>query len=233
MAMSARLLRPVATGFNPKSLSGLVAWYDANVASSLTISTGVSNWANLEGTASRDLQQTTGNNQPLVVTGFNSKSAIQFNGTSHFLARTFSHANPCHEFVVARVDVADKTNAITDAGSFGRKLLYASSSNGLIVYQGQNGAVSANNALTAGTPFLADSEFANATSVGRLNGAQYGTGNAGAGVPNGMTVGRWPGISQYGEISVAEIILYERLLSPAEAARVRRYLAGKYGITLA
>lgn len=233
MPMNPRLLRPTAAGgFDPRRISGLVAWYDANVSTSITISTGVSNWANLEGTATRDLQQSTGNNQPLVVTGFNGKSAIQFNGTSHFLARTFSHANPCHEFVVCRVDVGSKSNAITDGGTFGRKLLYATSSNGLIVYQGQNGPVSGNNIFTAGTPFLADSEFANANSVGRFNGTQYGTGNAGAGVPNGMTVGRWPGIAQYGEVSVAEIILYERILSTAEAARVRRYLGGKYGITI-
>ena len=51
MPMSPRLLRPrAASGFTPKAISGLSAWYDASVASSVTITSGfVSQWNDLSG----------------------------------------------------------------------------------------------------------------------------------------------------------------------------------------
>ena len=49
MSMNPRLLRPTASGFNPKSIAGLEAWYAADVASSITIATGVQQWADLSG----------------------------------------------------------------------------------------------------------------------------------------------------------------------------------------
>ena len=36
MPMSPRLLRPRATGFNPKSIAGLAFWIDAGSTASLT-----------------------------------------------------------------------------------------------------------------------------------------------------------------------------------------------------
>ena len=37
MAMSPRLLRPRASGFNPRSIPGLAVWLDASKASSVTL----------------------------------------------------------------------------------------------------------------------------------------------------------------------------------------------------
>lgn len=227
------MVDPFSSWFDPRGISGLVCWYDANASRSITISTGVSAWANLEGTSSRDLQQTTANNQPIVVNNFNGRSAIEFNGTTHFLQRAFSYARPCHEFVVARFTATGRNQGITDGSDFATKLLWHNSTN-FIVYQGLNGQIS--DAYQNMRPFVIDSEFANATSIGRLNGSKFasGDGNAGTGVPVGMTVGKWGGgQSFYGAIAVAEIILYGRRLSSDEAARVRLYLSRKYAVSVA
>ena len=83
MAMSPRLLRPRATGFNPKSISGLALWLDPTDSSTYTVATGVSEWRDRSGNG-RNFSQSTGNNQPTLST-LNGKTALSFNGTSHRL----------------------------------------------------------------------------------------------------------------------------------------------------
>jgi hypothetical protein len=83
MAMSPRLLRPRATGFSPKSISGLALWLDPTDSSSMTIDTGVSVISDKSGNA-RNFASSVGNNQPTLTT-IAGKTALNFNGTSHRL----------------------------------------------------------------------------------------------------------------------------------------------------
>jgi len=83
--MSPRLLRPRATGFSPKNLSGLVMWLDPTDATTYTISTGVSEWRDKSG--SNTFTQTTGNNQPTLAT-IGGKTAFSFDGTNDHLLST-------------------------------------------------------------------------------------------------------------------------------------------------
>jgi len=86
MPISPRLLRPRATGFNPKTISGLAAWYDAADATTLTLATGVSQWNDKSGNG-RNLTQSTGNNQPASGTRtIGGKNALDFDGTNDALA---------------------------------------------------------------------------------------------------------------------------------------------------
>ena len=86
MAMSPRLLRPRATGFNPKSISGLLAWYDASDSSTITVGTGVSAWADKSGNG-YTLRQSTANNQPVTGTRtIGGKNALDFDGTNDVLS---------------------------------------------------------------------------------------------------------------------------------------------------
>jgi hypothetical protein len=84
--MSARLLRPRATGFNPKSISGLAFWLDANDSSTVTLASGaVSSWASKSGSGSpRTFTQSTANNRPTTTT-VNGKTAIRFDGVNDSL----------------------------------------------------------------------------------------------------------------------------------------------------
>ena len=61
-------------------------WLDASDSSTITIATGISNWADKSGNLN-DAQQGTGSAQPTVNSGgLNSLDTISFNGTSQFLA---------------------------------------------------------------------------------------------------------------------------------------------------
>jgi hypothetical protein len=86
MAMSPRLLRPRATGFNPKSISGLKLWLDAANASTFTLNgTGVSQWSDGSGTGNHFVQATS-NNQPSRTDTQNGKSVVTFDGSNDRLA---------------------------------------------------------------------------------------------------------------------------------------------------
>ena len=82
MAMNPRLLRPRASGFNPKSLPGLVYWLDASQSSTITVSTGVSTWRDAAGSSIK-AEQSTANAQPAYQTAAqNGKNAVYFDGTN-------------------------------------------------------------------------------------------------------------------------------------------------------
>lgn len=85
--MSPRLLSPRASGaFTPRSISGLLAWYDAADASTLTIATGVSAWADKSGN-NHTLRQPIGNNQPASGTRtIGGRNALDFDGTNDVLS---------------------------------------------------------------------------------------------------------------------------------------------------
>ena len=86
MAMSNKTLRPRVSGFNPKSISGLYAWYDAADASTITQATGVSAWADKSGNG-RTCSQATGANQPAyVLAGQNGKNVIDFASSTYRMA---------------------------------------------------------------------------------------------------------------------------------------------------
>ena len=82
MAMNQKLLRPKASGFNPKALPGFVYWLDASQSSTITIATGVSEWRDAAGGTIK-ATQITANNQPAYqLAQQNGKNAVYFDGTN-------------------------------------------------------------------------------------------------------------------------------------------------------
>jgi hypothetical protein len=126
--MSPRLLRPLASGFNPKSISGLAAWYDASDASTLTIATGVSQWRDKSGNG-RTLRQSTGNNQPLSTNRtLNGKAVLDFDGTNDVLSYVDTGGTPIYDIDLATsravtffgVLASDLGNSVRDVMSLQR-----------------------------------------------------------------------------------------------------------------
>jgi len=77
MSMSPRLMRPRATGFNPKSISGLKLWLDVANTSSLTFNgSTVSQVNDLSGNGFHATQGTANNQPTYQATGFNSKPTL-------------------------------------------------------------------------------------------------------------------------------------------------------------
>ena len=93
MAMSPRLLRPLASGFTPKNIPGLAVWYDIATFSSLTAATppvvngsAIHQVADISGNG-RAATQTTGNNQPTYQSaGINSRPALSFDSNDSVLS---------------------------------------------------------------------------------------------------------------------------------------------------
>jgi hypothetical protein len=79
MVMSPRLLRPRATGFNPKSISGLKLWLDVANTSSLTFNgSTVSQVNDLSGNGFHATQGTANNQPTYQATGANGKPTLFF-----------------------------------------------------------------------------------------------------------------------------------------------------------
>jgi len=80
--MSPRLLRPRATGFNPKSIAGIKMWLDASDSSTITLNGGnVSAWADKTGNATNASQVTAASQPAYNATGQNGRGIIEFDST--------------------------------------------------------------------------------------------------------------------------------------------------------
>lgn len=236
-AMSPRLLRPVASGFNPKSISGLEAWYAADVASSITIATGVQQWSDLSGKG-RHLTQAVTNNQPAYnsVT-LNGKPTVTFDGNNDSLrAAAFTLAQPNHYFLVFRYEatissgsrVADgRSGSGTRGGEFfdffGPMGMFAGS-----LLQTSPVADATKRAFN-----VWDVVFNGSSSAIRLRKtASVIEGNAGSNGMIGLTLGADgnPTAASLANVSIAEFLLFSRSLPVTEADKVRQYLGNKYNL---
>jgi hypothetical protein len=89
MPMSPRLLRPrQAGGFDPRTIAGIVGWYDGSKISG-TSGDPVSQWDDLSGAnlSGRNLVQSTEASRPTVTTA-GSRKAVAFNGSSQWMRQS-------------------------------------------------------------------------------------------------------------------------------------------------
>jgi len=118
MPMSPRLLRPRATGFNPRSISGLGLWLDAtkttSVLNSISPDTAATNgqtvrrWMDQSGTAGH-ANQASGTAQPT----YSVPDALDFDGTNDTLEipKNISRNRGCITiFIVFKADVVTSSN---------------------------------------------------------------------------------------------------------------------------
>lgn len=240
MPMNPRLLRPRQTGFNPKSISGIVAWWDASVSSSISLdgSSNVSSWADLSGN-SRTLSQTTANNRPAYNTAVVSgKPVVNFDGSNDAMLATFTLAQPCHYFVVWRYDSAYVSgNPRVIDGATGNSMGFFRTSATQMALTAGGSNLTANITDAEGQAFSVTEIRANGASSSVLrNGADRtanpGT-NIGSGSPGGIYLGVFGnGFSAPGDVSFAEILIYSSVLASGDASKVRSYLGKKYGISV-
>lgn len=254
MSMSPRLLRPRATGFNPKSISGLAGWWDAGVSSSLAQNTNATGsvtatddpigyWGDLSGNGNH-LTTTALNNRPFYKPGaINGQPCLAFDGANDTLQKAFTLAQPCWHFAVL------KFNAAYSGGS-------PRCWDGAQVAVGLTRLDQTTMSVYAG-PAYADANIVKATVTDAemqsfaiwdvpLNGNQtriYKAGvnrtnpsaqNTGSNSPSGLFLAVYAnGFSSPANISIAEVLIYSRALSSPEARMVRSYLGKKYALSYA
>jgi hypothetical protein len=234
MAMSPRLLRPLATGFNPRSIADLAVWYDASVASSITIATGVEQWNDLSGN-DRHLTQTITNNQPAYITNLlNGKPALRFDGSNDSLSASFTLGTNTRVFCVGNylANTVNRTLFDGPAGNTGNTMRHYISTTTRPGAFGGAALVAAADTTVTGW-FIWETVFAGLGGLLIRDGVTLASGNIGTASPGGVRLGIFGnGSSNPANCEIAEFLIYSRVISNSESARVRSYLGRKYAITV-
>jgi len=248
MPMNPRLLRPraSATGFDPRKIGTLAAWYDFSDSSTLAlVNSLVSEIRNKSGTAPT-LSQGVEANRPSL-SAINGKQAALFDGANDHLfsntavagegtifavfGRTGNNNSVAVSFCAApstitalAVGTAAGNDATADASVFGR-------------FSG-TGGVFTGTAQTLDSPHVVVSGTFNRTAAPalRVNGVT-GTQSVSAftGNANQAAIGARNVSTTYQSFfnsTVGEVLLYPSVLSAAQIQAVERYLAAKWGISL-
>jgi hypothetical protein len=246
MAMSPRLLRPRATGFNPKSISGLKLWLDATDATTITLNgSSVSEWRDKSGNAFH-FSQGTSNNQPSYTGTINGKAAIVFDGTNDGLDRlsvtnsTVADATGACAFLVYEVSGTDTQYAAfrtltngsghdrfnsTTFHSYFRTSRFAS----LTPAPPSSGKV----LLTSSSDVSADTQTLRINGSASITQACATTFAAWRALSGGLATWAIGYDASYLAGSVGEVIVVGRAVAATEIATVEKYLARKWGVTLA
>jgi len=262
MSMSPRLLRPANT-FSPRSISGLALWLDASDSSTLfqnsdgttpatASSDPVGYWADRSGNGRHVTQSVSGSRPTISATKQNGRNALAFNGSSQSLSIASYNAENglpgLTRYVVASMSSAGPT-LLTRVYNGGGDSIVSTVSGELRFFAGASAysAVTSTNygLLTSGTNIIGSVYDGTAGSVAAgikpyYNGAAIPpastTGTLPATLPAG-TPGFWIGsnigVNSFWPGRIIEYISYSRALGNADRQRLERYLASKYGITLA
>jgi len=247
MAMNPRLLRPLASGFNPKSIAGLQAWYDAADATTLgPTSAGVGVVSNngpvkflkdKSGTGLNLTQTGADSIAPTYVTGSqNGLPALSFDGGDRIDNTSSGQimTDPFTLFLACKANATGTTRVCGVAST--RSIGPFGSSNtewGCFQTDAPGGIKSFGVSATAASVLALSCES------GRLstfygNGTSTGTATLVSITPNGFSLG-----SQFaGNISFVDGLVYECLsysvaLTPSQVSAVTRYIGRKWGITVA
>jgi hypothetical protein len=249
MAMNNRTLRPIASGFNPASISGIANWWDANDAATVTLNSGaVQTWTSKAG-LNTAASQSTANNRP-VTTTVNGKTAVSFDGVNDGL--DFTGVSRTDEtWIIAAAQTADQSGQrqmLSDgSGGTGMSATKASVKFFEVAFGG----------FTEGTNRLRPQYSATASTLlgpgvftcvrsAAAGGFVFidGIQRAGAVSPFAayFTTSNADTMSRIGYYSstlfqfqgwIGEILCYSRALTDSERLKVERYLGKKWGITVA
>jgi hypothetical protein len=244
MAMSPTLLRPRATGFNPKSIAGLSLWLDASDDAQFTVDVGVTTWRDKSGN-SRNATQTTGTKQPIRSNTINGRKVVTFQGVDDTMSvANVSDFNATSQTIIV---VSRQTAAANQA------LFYKASSGGAVngvimryragtevwLFQKNDGVSQSisNQSNTNTNTSVYSLVLTPTTQNGWVNGTQPANGNAVNSTAYDDTaaifIGSRRDIGEYLNGDVCEVLCWPRALSTAERQRCERYLGGKWGITVA
>lgn len=91
MGMNPRLLRPRATGFDPRTIPGLALWLDGADASSVTLNgTNVSQWRDKSNNLRHFSQSTSGAQPAYTAAGQNGRNCLTFDGSRRLVSDSAS-----------------------------------------------------------------------------------------------------------------------------------------------
>jgi hypothetical protein len=242
--MNNRLLRPRASGFNPRSIAGLQLWLNASDATSITLNgSAVSQWSDASG-LNNHATQATANNQPAYSTNaVNGRPAVVFDGTNDVFRSSASFASTHSIFAVVKMD--ERRIAGIIGGSVNTDLIYGDGSSSFSGTRygafGVARAVYGGGTITTGVWQIVSVVLSGGTIPSSLSMWTNGVG----GPVVTVTAGTAPNAKMDGSIyigssaglhwlkgGIAEIIGYSSALGTSSRQQVEKYLSSKYAITL-
>jgi len=175
--------------------------------------------------------QATASKQPLWVAsgGPNNKSYVEFDGVDESLRAAFTLAKPAHVFFVGKPSVAPNANDyFIDGGTAGTMALgLAVVPDRIIQYAG-----AFLYAATTLTNFQRiNALFNGASSFEQVNAGAPVTGNAGAGVPGGLTIGAFGDEAQrWADPQVCEVVVFSAEVTGNAKTLATWYVATEYSL---
>lgn len=251
MSRAQQLLHPGRAGFSPLDVPGLALWFDAGAglfttAAGSTPATAnadpVGRWEDQSGKGRHATQATAGQRPTLATAFVNGRPALAFSAASFQGLATAAFgplAQPNTIFAVARWTsfAADVARVLFDGRDSDRHLVFANinSQSNNIVMQATNTV--ADSPAAAATWYLFRAVFNGAASELRSGRAQtqIAAGDVGAGGLAALFIGSIfdpaaTSAGQWHDGHIAELLVYDGLLSAGQAADVAAHLANKYGL---
>jgi hypothetical protein len=249
MAMNPKLLRPKATGFDPRSISGLIGWWDFSDATQLRQTTAGATSVTADGDVVGYALDKSGNSRPMAANNdarrpvykvniLNGRSAVRFDGVDDALGAT-THSGTASE---TQTWFGVFANISTSAGS--RRFIARADNASLFVdtsivradYWSRSTITYATPATAIGNAIYSLTYTSASECLVRQNGKliiTVGTPNASYRTSTSLFIGA---NSLAGANPTAcdclEVLIWHSALSATQRSSVEKYLAKKYGLTL-
>jgi len=259
MAMNNRLLRPRASGFDPRTIPNLGMWLDASNDGSLTLNANtVSEWRDLSGNG-RHVAQDTAASQPNAVNRTqNGRRVLDYTGGQEMLGNAAT-LGLLRNVSGATIIAAVKWDALSTVSLGYTAVLFSSGTGATAARAALTSVAPVVNSLSVGGRRLDADSFARANGTGttnpRIASAVCDYANSDAFIyADGSLAGSNTSFQTTGNTSdtdslavsvgggngpnlldgwIGEVLVWPRVLTNAQRLQVERYLGRKWGITVA
>jgi hypothetical protein len=238
------LKNSVLRSWKPTDINNLNLWLDGDDSSTITLNgSNVSQWDDKSGNG-YNATQTTAANQPLYnSTGLNNKGILDFNGSSHYLSYpSVGSTDAVTVFVVVKADTLASFRHILGSNGWAigyTHFLYGNTTRFSFAVNNRNPTDAfATNPFNTGVYRIVGVTADSSNVKFYLNGGADGTTPVVA--PQTMTlgagkIGAWENlvatVERFWDGQIAEIIIYNKVLSTTERQAVETYLTNKWGIS--
>jgi hypothetical protein len=237
-AMNPRLLRPLASGFNPltpSTIEGLELWLDASESSTLTLNaTTVSEWRDRRSGSNRKAVQATALNQPdYEPSAIGGKPGVYFPSATWMdtTGDTMGFAQPVTYFVVVKTP-ASGDGTIFDTDGTGRHIVsYDSVGDQMRMYAGAFVSAFTGDVAPGQDNAMALIFNGASSSAARNGGGLQAVGNTGAiGANSQIKLGAFANDLTQWNGRIAEFLVYNLALQAADVASLMAYARIKWGV---